>query len=64
MKLQKQRSREVKGKEYFRWTIVIPPDQVKELEWEEGAELEPMIKNGNLVIRNGSKQKLSKNPSG
>lgn len=63
VKLQKQKSREVKGKEYFRWTVVIPPEQVKELKWEEGAELEPVVRNGNLVIRKGSNLKQSRNPS-
>ena len=51
MRLQKQRSREVKGKEYYRWTVVIPPEKVEELKWQEGAELEPEVKSGNLIIR-------------
>jgi hypothetical protein len=51
MRLQKQKTREVKGKEYFRWTVVIPPEEVKELKWKEGAELEPIVKDGNLTIK-------------
>lgn len=50
MRLQKQKTREVKGKEYFRWTVVIPPDEVKELGWEEGQELKPRREGKKLVI--------------
>jgi hypothetical protein len=55
LRLQKQKTREVKGKEYFRWTVVIPPEKVKELDWDEGAELEPNISKGNLVLRKKAK---------
>ena len=41
MRLQKQRTREVKGKEYFRWTVVIPPSEVEDLGWKEGEDLVP-----------------------
>ena len=51
MRLQRQKTREVKGKEYFRWTVVIPPEKVKELEWNEGTELEPDVNRGHLVIK-------------
>lgn len=51
MRLQKQKTREVKGKEYFRWTVVIPPEEVKELRWKEGSELEPVAKDGVLTIK-------------
>lgn len=50
MRLQKQKTREVKGKEYFRWSVVIPPEEVKELGWKEGAELEPKRDGKKLVI--------------
>ncbi len=51
MRLQKQKTREVKGKEYFRWTVVIPPDEVEELGWKEGSELEPKREGKSLIIR-------------
>lgn len=50
MRLQKQKTREVKGKEYFRWTIVIPPKKVRELGWIEGQDLKQRIKGKKLVI--------------
>ncbi len=50
MRLQKQKTREVKGKEYFRWTVVIPPDEVEQLGWKEGEELKPRREGKKLVI--------------
>jgi hypothetical protein len=50
MKLQKHASRKVEGKEYFKWTLVIPPEEVKELGWEEGEELKPKREGKKLVI--------------
>jgi hypothetical protein len=50
MKLQKHGSRTVKGKEYFKWTLVIPPEEVKELGWEEGEELTPTREGKKLII--------------
>jgi bifunctional DNA-binding transcriptional regulator/antitoxin component of YhaV-PrlF toxin-antitoxin module len=51
MRLQKHKTREVNGKEYFRWSVVIPAKKVEELGWDEGLELEPRIKKGRLVLR-------------
>ncbi len=50
MRLQKQRTREVKGKEYFRWTVVIPPNEVESLGWKEGTELTSKAHGKRLVI--------------
>ncbi len=50
MRLQKQKTREVKGTEYFRWTVVIPPEEVKGLGWKEGEELKPKREGKKLVI--------------
>ena len=58
MRLQKHGSRKVEGKEYFKWTLVLPPDTVKELGWEEGEELEPEADGGKLVVK-----RLSRNAS-
>lgn len=55
MRLQKQKTREVKGKEYFRWTVVIPPDEVEELGWEEGEELTSIPRGEKLVIERPSR---------
>jgi formylmethanofuran dehydrogenase subunit D len=55
MRLQKQRSREVKGKEYFRWTVVISPNDVKKLGWDEGEELSANVRQGRLVLASPKK---------
>lgn len=55
MRLQKQKTREVNGKEYFRWTVVIPPDEVEKLGWEEGDELRLNRKGNKLVIKKSRK---------
>ncbi len=50
MKLQKQLSQKIKGKEYPKYVLVIPPKQIEELGWKEGMELEPKINGEKLII--------------
>jgi hypothetical protein len=51
VRLQRHKTRRVKGKDYFRWMVVIPPKSVEELGWKEGMELETRMKKGRLVLR-------------
>ena len=51
VRLQKQKTRVVNGKEYFRWTVVIPPKKIDELGWNDGTELESKTKKGRLILR-------------
>jgi bifunctional DNA-binding transcriptional regulator/antitoxin component of YhaV-PrlF toxin-antitoxin module len=51
MKLQKQLSRKVKGKEYIKWVVVLPSKLVKNLGWKEGQEIEAEIKNKKLMLK-------------
>jgi hypothetical protein len=51
MRLQKHKTREVNGKEYFRWSVFIPTKKIEELGWKEGLELEPKTKKGRLILR-------------
>ena len=44
MKLQKVKAREYKGKPIYKYMIVIPPKDIKELGWKEGIELEGIVK--------------------
>lgn len=60
MRLQRQKTREVKGKEYFRWSVVIPPDEVKELGWKEGDELESKKMGNGLRLEPKAPGKLIK----
>jgi bifunctional DNA-binding transcriptional regulator/antitoxin component of YhaV-PrlF toxin-antitoxin module len=48
--LQKQLSRAVKGKEYPKYVLVVPPETVERLEWKEGEDLEPEVKGRKLVL--------------
>jgi bifunctional DNA-binding transcriptional regulator/antitoxin component of YhaV-PrlF toxin-antitoxin module len=56
MRLQKQLSRSVKGKEYPKYVVVVPPETVEKLDWAEGEELEPEIKGNKLLIGPKSKK--------
>ena len=51
MKLQKHKSRVVDGKKYSKWVLVIPPNQINELCWSEGDELESFAKGQDLLIK-------------
>ena len=51
MKLVANKTRENKGVEYFKYLVVIPNKDIKELNWEKGEELETEVKNGEVVIR-------------
>jgi len=51
MKLQKQLSRKVDGKEYPKYVLVIPPKIIKQLNWRTGDKLEIEIKENKLIIK-------------
>ncbi|NWG37851.1 AbrB/MazE/SpoVT family DNA-binding domain-containing protein [Nitrososphaera sp.] len=57
MKLQKRFNRKVGNKEYNKWVLVLPQDEVEKLGWKEGVELEPNIKDGKLVLTPKGKEK-------
>jgi hypothetical protein len=50
MKLQKQLSRKVDGKEYSKWVITIPPEDIESLGWTEGLELRTEINPKGLLV--------------
>jgi len=51
LKLQKQLSRKLGSTEYPKWVVVIPPEKIQELGWEEGIELDMALKDNKLVIK-------------
>ena len=51
MKLQKQRSRKVKGKEYAKGVVVLPPEKIKKAGLKEGQDLEVVVENGKIVLK-------------
>ncbi len=50
MKLQKQLSRKVEGKEYDKYVAVLPPESVKESGFKEGDELKAEAKKGEIKL--------------
>ena len=51
MKLLIKKSREYKGKSYYKYFVYIPNKVRKHLGWEAGGELEVEVERKNLVIR-------------
>ena len=49
MRLQKHLTR--KGTDYFKWELILPNDIVEKSGFEEGDELEPEAKDGEIKIR-------------
>lgn len=50
-KLQKQTSRKVGGKEYSKYVVVIPEDNIREAEFEEGEILSIESEKDKIVIK-------------
>ena len=50
LKLKKHRSRTVGDKDYFKWELIIPPEIINGLQWDEDFELDAKAKNGRLII--------------
>lgn len=40
----------MQGKEYAKFVVIIPPESVEKLGWEEGEELEDKVHDNKLVI--------------
>ncbi|MBI4210625.1 MAG: hypothetical protein HY544_03920 [Candidatus Diapherotrites archaeon] len=60
MKLQKHISRRTKDKEYVKWSIIIPEENIKELKWAQGISLKTELKGDSLVLSpEDSKEKSS-----
>ena len=51
MRLQKQVNRIVDDKEYAKYVVVVPPEDVEQLQWKDGEELEREVKEQTLIIR-------------
>ena len=50
MRLQKHFARKVGTKEYSKYVVVIPPEHIEELHWEEGQELKSKVKGKSLLL--------------
>lgn len=51
MRLQKQLSNIIAGKEYPKYVIIVPPPAIEQLGWKRGEELEHEVKDNTLLIR-------------
>jgi hypothetical protein len=51
MKLQKQLSRKINGKEYAKYVIVISPSTVEKLGWKEGQTLGEEVQERTLLLK-------------
>lgn len=62
MKLQKQLSRKVRGKEYSKYVVTISPRYIEKLGWQKGIELEVRVSNNRLIVEpKNKKQKDNSN---
>ena len=50
MKLQKQLSKKIGGKVYYKYVIVLPSDVVEKAGFKEGEELEARAAKGKIVV--------------
>jgi hypothetical protein len=58
VKLQKRFNRRVGDKEYSKWVVVLPDNEVTRLGWREGIELDAnRTKNGTLELKSRMKIK-------
>lgn len=51
MKLQKRFSRKVNNKEYVKWILTIPPEDIEKIGWKEGQDVNSMVVADGLLIK-------------
>jgi len=51
MRLQKHASRKTGNKEYAKWVVVLPQEEIEKLGWKEGEELRAEAKEDSLSLR-------------
>ncbi len=49
--MQKQVNRVVEDKEYSKYVIIVPPEDVEKLQWREGEDLSHEVKDDTLLVR-------------
>jgi antitoxin component of MazEF toxin-antitoxin module len=52
-------SRKVEDKEYPKYVVVVPPNEVDKLGWKEGQELEHEVADETLLIRPAKRARSS-----
>jgi hypothetical protein len=51
MKLQKRFNRKVGGKEYSKWVVNLPNEEIEKIGWKAGMELELDIRENRMILR-------------
>jgi hypothetical protein len=51
MKLQKRFNRKVGTKEYSKWVVNLPGEEVEKVGWQEGIELDIAVKDGKIILK-------------
>ena len=51
MKLLKEKSREYKGKSYYKYKVNLPEDALKNADFKEGDELVAKVKKGEIKLK-------------
>ncbi len=51
MRLQRHLTRKLKGKEYAKWILTVPPEEVEKLKWKEGEILNTEITTEGLLVK-------------
>ena len=51
LKLQRRLNRIVDGKEYSKYIIILPKEQIDALHWHSGEDLESSIERNRLIIK-------------
>lgn len=59
MKLQKRFNRKVGAKEYSKWIVTLPPEEIDGLGWIEGMELEALSSEGKLVLKPKKQRRIN-----
>ena len=60
LRLQRQVSRKYKGREYSKWVVTVPPEQIEQLGWQEGDFLEGSVTSQQLTITKENSEKAQK----
>lgn len=50
MKLIRQKSREYKGKRYYKYWVIIPSKVIEKLGWKTGDKLKPETEGKKLIV--------------
>jgi hypothetical protein len=62
LRVRKVVNRVYEGKMYYRWLLSIPPQQIGDLGWVDGQELETSVRGNGLWIRPSPRARPGRRP--